>query len=307
MCKNLLLGLGILFAFNAYTQDLEISDERRIKIEKEISLAVESAVEENVTPLILAEKYNMPFPPKLPIKTIPEVKKEVDVEVEGMVEEKFPASQINKHAAEAIKKYALYKKGEKVTVRIRPTGRMAVVTGIYKGFNRKGELLIGSYNVPKVDMTESVMVHFDEELSQKKIAKYMDNKLFYFNEDRKAYRQKIVSLVLAKKFKEAGYYRFGNKYLPADEFLKKSLQEARQSYRNKMAEILTEVTFKKHGYVKKSGKWTEKPVEVISLVREEKEEKAPKAKTLDEKINASDLPVRKREKLFEPSFYDTDF
>lgn len=307
MLKSLLFYLGALVVFTGYAQGREIVDERRIAIEKEIDLAVESAVEENVTPLILAEKYGMAFPPKLPLKTIDEVKNDVDADVEKLVEEKFPAAQINKHAAEAIKKYALYKKGEKVTVRIRPTGRMAVVTGVYKGFNRQGELLIGSYNVPKVDMTESVMVHFDEELSKKKIARYMENKLFYFNEDKKAYRQKMISIQLVKQLKEAGYYRFGKKYLPADEFLKKSLEEARVSYRNKMAEILTTVTFKKHGYIKKNGRWIEKPVQLISLASEEKEDNSHQVKTLEEKIKASDLPVRKREKLFEPSFYDTDF
>lgn len=307
MCKfTLIISLLTFMLSVCYGQ--EITEERKAAIEKEISLAVESAVQENVTPLILAEKYNMPFPPKLPSKSIDEVKKDVDKVVDKMVEEKFPDSEINKHAADAMKKYVLYKKGENVTVRIRPTGRKAVVTGVYKGFNRKGELLIGSYNVPKVDMTEDVMVHFDEELSKKKIAKYIDNKLFYFNEDRKAFSQKMKSVQLVKGLKDAGYHRYKNKYIPADEFLKKSLQEARESYRNKMAEILTEVTLRKHGYVRKSGTWVNKTIEPVSFDDAENEKVAEKKPvSVEEKIKASDLPVRERKPLFEPSFYDTDF
>ena len=303
---TIILSLYIFMASMCYGQ--EISEERKAAIEKEISLAVDFAVQENVTPLILAEKYKMPFPPKLPVRSVAEVEAEVEKIVEKMVEEKFPSSEINRHTADAMKKYVLYKKGEEVTVRIRPTGRKAVVTGVFKGFNRAGQLLIGSYNVPKVDMTEDVMVHFDEELSKKKIARYIENKLFYFNEDRKTYKQEMKTIQFAKSLREAGYYRYKNKYIPADEFLKKSLAKARESYRNKMAEILTEVTFRKHGYLKKNGTWVNKKLEPISTDASSNKKVADKKPvSVEDKIKANDLPVRERKPLFEPSFYDTDF
>ena len=306
MCKCVILMLCAFLL--PFINGQEITQEKQSAIEEEISRIVEKSVQENVTPLIIAEELKMSFPPKVPVKTQEELLGEVSVLVKEMVEKKFPDSIITKHLAEARKKYVVYKKGETITIRVSPTGRAAVVTGKFKGYNRKGELRIGGYDIPKVDMTEDVMVHFDEELSKKKIARYMENKLFYYREDRKTYKAKLIPRITKKIFLEAGYFPSGKKFLPADQFLKKSIEDSKVSYCKKMTDILTEVTFNNHGYIKKEGKWVVKPAQTITVIaKSPKKENFKKPITVEDKIKASDLPTRKREKLFDPSFYDPDF
>ena len=287
----------------------ELDEDPTLAIEEEITLAVETAVKENVTPLLIAEKFKIPFPPKVPTRTIAEIDKELKENVAKLVDEKYPFSIVVKHRKEALNKYRVYKKGQEITLRVMPTGRAAVVSGIFKGFNRKGELMVGGNAVPKVDMTEDVMVHFDKDLAAKKIKIYVDNKLHYYHLDRKNMSEKITPILAKKSFKEAGYFPSGADYIPGADYLKKTLAAENVSYRKKMLNILTDFTYKKHGYVKKGGVWALRPQEPIEFLSKKVEttKKVEKKSSLKEKVKASKVPVRQRESLFDSSFYDPNF
>lgn len=308
MCRfKIVMALCVFFVASLSAQE-EMTVEEKSAIDEQVSLVVDQAVSENVTPLLVAKSLNLKFPPDLPKKSTDQLEKDLELIVSEKVDKKFPKSIVDKHKAEAYKKYPLYKKGDKVTVRIRPTGRLAVVSGEYRGINRHGELRIGSYDVPKVDMTEDVMVYFDKKLSQKKLKKYIENKLFYYHEDRKTYRKALTPRERLKLYKASGYFPFERKFVPADEYLKKSVELSKTKYREKMTVILQEAEYRKKGFIKKEGKWVKEVEGLISFSADESvEDGAPKEPTVEEKIESEKLPVRKREPLFDNSFYDPDF
>ena len=120
-------------------------------VKAEINKQIESRLKEIVTPLVVAEKLKMEFPPKSPTETVANLDKKVAQEVMKQVDTKYPPSTRDIHLKAAREKYILYKKGDMVKdLRIRPAGRKSVLSGEYKGPNRKGEHVVGGYPIPKV-------------------------------------------------------------------------------------------------------------------------------------------------------------
>ena len=145
--------------FSIFAQDMDV---KQIQLE----IVNEIAAKTNKSVLIsdVAKSLKMPFPPVVPSLSIEEVLVQVNQKLDALVDEKFPLSQIELFKKESMTKFKVYKKGEQVTIRIRPGGNFAVISGPFNGFNRKGELIIGSHEIPKVDMTDELMIHFDEKL-----------------------------------------------------------------------------------------------------------------------------------------------
>ena len=284
----------------------EISSEELQKINAEVSKDVETRVRDIVTPLLLAEKLKMPFPPLAPTRKVDDIEKEVELTVQKMVDEKFPLSEVKKQQEAAAKKYFLYKEGDEVDLKVN-IGRVPKLKGKFTGYSRKGELIVGGFKLPKVDMTEKVMVHFDPVLNKKKRETLVKNKLFYFYEDRAKMKKDESPKVRKKLFAEAGYFIKDGKFLKADEYLKKFYIEEKERV-GKLLQTQVEVkSFAKYGYMKSGGSWVSKDAIVEKADDKEGEggtdnltEETPEVPEVNEQ-------ERKKEPLFDPKFYDPDF
>lgn len=279
----------------------EISADVKADITKEI----ESRLKEIVTPLVVAEKLKMEFPPKSPTETVANLDKKVSQEVMKQVDTKYPPSTRDVHLKAAKEKYILYKKGDMVQdLRIRPAGRKSVLSGEYKGENRKGEHVVGGYPIPKVDMTEDVICFFDPEANKKKIETYIKNKMFYFHDDREKMKKDITPVVKNKFFTEAGYYKSGDKYYPALEFLKKAYEEEKSKVKMMLMkevenQALAAASKEKEGGADDPFGEQEKPKKEETVGVDIPKEEPPAEEESSQK--------RKRVPLFDPSFYDPNF
>ena len=199
-------------------------------------------------------------------------------------------------------------------LRIRPAGRMAVISGEFRGYSRSGQFKIGSYEVPKVDMKPEVMLHFDPELNKKKIATYIKNKMFYFEDDRKKMHAELTPKYKKEFYTAAGYYKSGNDYYPAVEYLKKTYEEeklrvAEKLYKEVESEVLAKYNMDASSLVvvkdEAAGNTTDKTAgnDEDPFADPEKTQKTTKEEPKEEAGSG----VRKRIPLFDPSFYDPDF
>lgn len=304
--KRIIFTLMVTTGFTLLNaQDLSAED--KAKAEKEIIAEVEARIKEIVTPLVVAEKLKMEFPPSAPSEAVESLDKRVNESVMAQVDEKYPLSTRDKHLKVAVQKYILYKEGDMVKdLRIRPAGRMAVVSGEFKGYSRSGELKIGSYEVPKVDMKEDVMVHFVPELNKKKIETYIKNKMFYFEGDRKTMQAELTPKIKKEYYTAAGYYQSGDDYYPAVEFLKKSYEEEKKRvaetiYKEVSGEILAKYN------LKSSASLADKGAKPVEDKKGEDPFEEPKETTKPEPKKEAGSGVRKRIPLFDPGFYDPEF
>ena len=297
--SKLIVVLVLMSGLFLHAQD--VSPEDLQKISKEIEMEVEKQVRDLVTPLTLARKLKLPFPPVAPTREVTAIKADVAKRIKAAVEAKFPISEREKQIEAAAKRYPLYKKGDEVDIQVRPTGKMARVQGKYNGFNRKGQLLIGSYEVPKVDMTEKVMMNFDPELNRKKREIFVKNKLYYFYEDRKKMAKDIAPQIESELFGAAGYFIKNGKYLPATEYLKKYYTEEKAKVSKLLALKVAPKIFARHGYVKEGDSF--KKADPLLAETGSQETETP----VEINIPESAGEVRKKEPLFDPAFYDPDF
>ena len=305
--KRIILTMMVTAGFTVLNAQ-EISAEDKAKAEKEISIEVEARTKEIVTPLVVAEKLKMEFPPSAPSEAVVSLDKRVKETVMKQVDEKYPLSTRNKHLKVAVQKYIFYKQGDMVKdLRIRAAGRKSVISGEFKGYSRKGELKIGSYEVPKVDMKPEVMMHFDAALNKKKVETYIKNKMFYFEDDRKKMAADLTPKVKKEYYTEAGYFQSGDDFYPAVEFLKKSYEEekkrvAEKLYKEVEAEILAKYNLSDADLV--VSKEATKP---DNGGKDEDPFEEPKETTKPEPQKEAGSGVRKRIPLFDPSFYDPEF
>ncbi len=272
-----------------YSQEIDPAELGKISIEVEKEL--KSRIKRIVTPLILADKEGIPFPPVAPTRTVEDIKIEVKLRVLAAVDEKYPASIKEKQIALAKKRYYLHKLGDNVNVKLKAGGRKKSAQGEYKGLNRKGQLVIGSYEFAKVDMTEDVMVHFDPKLNKAKIDKLVSNKLFYYYEDRETMTKNTTPIIEKELFSAAGYFIKGDEFLKADVYLKKIYSEEKEKVSTGLLPVVEKEVFGKHGYSQEDGVWKKGG----SLTDSETEE------------SSKEFVETPKEPLFDPNFYDPDF
>jgi len=288
----------------------EISAEDKAKAEKEIKAEVENRTRDIVTLLVIAEKLKMDFPPSAPSESVENLNAQVDKVVTEQVNKEFPLNTRDKHLKVAVQKYRLYKVGDMLKdFRLSKAGRKAVVSGEFRGYTRTGQLKIGSYEVPKVDMRPEVMQHFDPALNKKKIETYIKNKMFYFEEDRQKKRAELTPKVKKEFFTKAGYYQSGKEYFPAVEYLKKVYEEekarvAEKLYKEVKEQVLAKYNLDENALVAK--KEDDKSKDKVKNEEDPFDEPKETVKT-EPKKEETGSGVRKRVPLFDPSFYDPDF
>jgi hypothetical protein len=281
----------VFFLLVPFIHSQEIDPAEMGKISIEVEKEVQKRVKGIVTPLILAEKEGIPFPPVAPTRTVEDIKKEVNAKVQAAVDEKYPASIKEKQLALARKRYPLHKIGDVVNIKLKAGGRKKNAQGEYKGLNRQGQLLIGGYEFAKVDMTEDVMVHFDPKLNKVKIDKLVSNKLFYFYEDREKMKANSIPIVEKELFSAAGYFIKGEEFLAADVYLEKLYTEEKEKVSVGLLPVVEQELFGKYGYSQEDGIWKK----ADSLVE-------PK-----DTVASEEFIEKPKEPLFDPNFYDPDF
>lgn len=282
----------------------EISADDKAKAEKEIQAKIEAKVKATVTPLVLAEKLKMDFPPVEPTESVESIDARVKKDVMAAIDAKYPPSEKDVHLKAAIEKYVLYKENDEVKdLRIRPVGRKSVISGRYKGVDRKGEHVVGSYAIPKADATEDVLVHFVPELNKKKIEQYVKNKMFYFHEDRAKMKKELTPKIAEKYFSEAGYYKDGDKYVPAAKFLKTYFEKEKAKVAQEFRAEIEEAVYAKFNVVSAP----EGDGDITDISGDGLE--APKGDGFDSPDPIVEQPkgVRVKIPLFDPSFYDPEF
>ena len=282
----------------------EVPEEDNAKIEEEIQKEVKKRLREIVTPLVLAEKLKMEFPPKAPTEKVADLNAKVSKDVMEKVNAKYPPSTKDIHLKAALKKYVLYKEGDQVTnLRIRPAGRNAVISGKYSGKNRKGEYVVGSYPIPKVDVNEDVLAHFEPEVNKKKIETYIKNKMFYFHDDREKMKKELTPVLQNEYFTAAGYFKDGDNYLPADKFLKSYYEKEKV----RVAKIIRQEV---EGEIMGKYAKAEEAVDIDPLAETKPEEKTSPEDDFsitEEAPAEEEINVRKKTPLFDPGFYDPEF
>lgn len=302
--RRIILTLMSTVGFTASLFAQDISAEDKARAEKEIKAIITKRVNAIVTPLVLAEKLKMDFPPKAPTEKIEVLAAQVEKDAMAQVNEKYPLSEKDVHLKAAIKKYVFYKKGDMVKdLRIRAAGRKSVISGEYKGLNRKGEHVVGGYPIPKVDATESVMVHLDPVLNKKKVETYIKNKMFYYQEDRDKMKKELTPKLEDKYYTAAGYYKSGSSYVPADKFLK-------EYYEKEKERVALEIQKEVEGEILAKYKVSKTALDTDVLADSGKE----KPGSLDDDLSVSEKPaeekpagIRSKIPLFDPSFYDPEF
>ncbi|MCM8538910.1 MAG: hypothetical protein NE328_01415 [Lentisphaeraceae bacterium] len=295
-----------LVGLTANLHSQEISADDKAKAEKEVKAIIDSRVKAIVTPLVLAEKLNMDFPPQAPTETVASIDARVKKDVMTEVDAKYPPSTKDVHLKVALEKYVLYKEDDEVKdLRIRPVGRKSVISGRYKGINRKGEHVVGSYPIPKTDATEDVLVHFDPELNKKKIEQYIKNKMFYHHDDREKMKKDLTPKLEEKYFTEAGYYKDGDKYVPAAKFLKDYYEKEKVRVAQELKLEVEAQVFAKYNMTADSD-----AVDTITDISNDNLDvpktddfELPDAEPAEEKPSG----VRVKIPLFDPSFYDPEF
>lgn len=287
---RVLIGLS-LFLFLATElqakEVVEISEEKNEKLALEVQKEVKKQVKKYVTPLFLAKKLKMPFPPVKPTKSISAIQKEVTKAVLEKVNIKYPLTEVTKRKAEAHKKYFMYSIGDIIpATRIRTGGRGAVIQGKFKGFNRKGQLLVGGDVVAKVDMKEAFMAHFDPVLNKKKITALIANKLYYFYEDRKKMTKEISPAVEKEVFMASGYFIKGKKFLTAGKYLQQYYTKQKEEIARALSVSIANSFYGSYGFVRHGETWKKGSYSNDDSAEVEKAVKEP---------------------LFDTKFYDRDF
>ena len=251
--------------------------------------AIEPHIKSMISPFILAKKLKVDFPPKKPTEELESVRKKINTMILEKVDAAFPPSTKDVHYKKALERYPLYKKGDMVeNLRIRPAGRNAVVSGAFNGINRTGHLVIGSYEVPKVDMTEKVMVYFDEELNDKKIETYMANKLYYYYEDRAAMKEKLNTELQSAPLNKAGYFELDGKFYSSNDYIKAIYKKESDKITENVYAIVKERLVLKYDFKSTDFKNEEVIADIKQFVSEE----------------LAKLPKRKKTSLFSSDFYE---
>jgi hypothetical protein len=266
---------------------VEISEEENEKLALQVQEEVKKQIKKYVTPLFLAKKLKMPFPPVEPTKSISAIQKEAAKVVLEKVNIKYPLTEVAKRKAEAHKKYFMYSIGDIVpAIRIRAGGRGAVIQGKFQGFNKKGQLLVGEGVVAKVDMKEAFMVHFDPVLNKKKLTALITNKLYYFYEDRKKMTKEISPAVEKEIFMASGYFIEGKKFLTAGKYLQQYYIKQKGKIARDLSVSIANSLYGSYGFVKHGETWKKGSYSNDDIVEVEK---------------------LVREPLFDTKFYDRDF
>lgn len=303
--RHIILLLMAVFGVAGSVFSQEISAEDKARAEKEIKSIVDKRVREIVTPLVLAEKLKMEFPPQAPTEKLENLKAKVTKDVMTQVDEKYPPSTRDIHLKAALEKYVLYKKGDTVKdLRIRAAGRKSVLSGEYKGLNRKGEHVVGGYPIPKVDATEEVMVHFDPALNKKKIETYIKNKMFYFHDDREKMKKDLTPKLEEKYCTEAGYYKSGESYVPADKFLKEFYGKEKERVALEIRKEIEEEILAKYNITE-----TAVDAEIVADkgLGDSNSNSLEDLNKEEEPVEEKPAGVRGKIPLFDPSFYDPEF
>ncbi len=118
-----------------------------------------------------SEEMGLSAPPQAPISGKP-LEDAVRSGAQKLADKEFPQQKLAETKAEAEKKYAMLKKGDKITVTIRWGAGGMEYTGKYNGFNGR-HLFVGDKQVPSVDLPARILDSVDEDRCAKKREEYV--------------------------------------------------------------------------------------------------------------------------------------
>ena len=152
-------------------------------------------------------------------------------DIQPQVDKKFPGSPDDVRRAadeEAVKKFAMVKRGDSVTLYYKRGRRINKVQGHYYGLGIGGKSVrINSSNIPYFDLTPESKALFDKtanaelrkEYAAQKVNEYLAERLKYSN---KLYNEEVTRVRLANE--KLGYIYRNGKWEPAETIMNEQLK-----------------------------------------------------------------------------------
>jgi len=179
-----------------------------------------------------AEELKLSIPVQQPSMTEKEIRKAVKKELKQIAKKKIPSSILSLKTKAIIKKYRVAKKGDHVSFRLNTTGKR--ISGIYKGIlsDRKGKMLKVDYNKYRIyDIGIESLYHFDNVISQKRIAEDIVEIKKEFKGKRGRVIQENRKEILEKYYTSAGYRRQGDDWKSNFKFYTELLEEKKNKHK----------------------------------------------------------------------------
>jgi hypothetical protein len=216
--RTWILGLAASVTLALAGAQAGTSDDELKSFDYDIEVKTIQAVNQALTPRKFAEQMKQlrfEFPVLPPKRTDDEVKELITIEVERLVDEKYPRSRFDEIVAEAQRRYVLYKVGDKVTIKARLRNpEYREFTGVIRLITldniKLGDLIIAVNDIAPVDLP-----HFDLRARSKAVEDFVQLNQRRYREARETYMAEKRAELTALIYSQSGYLQVKQKWLPA--------------------------------------------------------------------------------------------
>ncbi len=268
-----------VLAFQPHTVaagDDEAWKEARDKLGAVIQARIDSQVRKQVTlrdfimkiPESYRNKYGIRIPLKDPAKTPEQLVAEVDKKVAAVADRKYPKSELARFRREAEGKYRVFDKGEKVSFVIRGgVGPNTTVQGMLRDVTSL-RIRVGNRWIPRMDMDETTLARYDEEISKKYIERFVRAQTNRYNIRKEDYAKDQRQELLPQTFRRGGYIPKRNardrlnpeNWISVKQALENQCASKQKSLAVKLKPQVEQEVYTAHGYVMQDGQWMPKKV-----------------------------------------------
>ena len=280
ICKKLSLSVSM-----RKTPSLTVAQINKL-VSKQVKLKTDNYLSKN------SKRYNevdaakrvagfmkVELPVSAPEMSLKSIKKEISKDAILASKEKYSSKDLSMKVMKIMKKYSVYKEGERVKVRDQAGLK---ISGLYGG--RDGnKVIIGTRKVMLSDLPPNDRVKFNPSLSAKRASfeiKKLKENIAY---KRKEFVKKYIASTGKKMYLKNGYTLVDKKLVPISEVFAKNISKDRAKFKSnqrlmrervkrKMKKNFNKDKFiESYGYCKLKGKWYSEESIIDKLLKEERD------------------------------------
>jgi len=194
------------------------NDDELKSFDYDIEVKTIQAVNQVLTPKKFAEQMTQlkfEFPVLPPKRTDEEVKELITIEVERLVDEKYPRSRFDEIVTEAQRKFVIYRVGDKVTIKARSRNpEFREMTGTIRLITLEN-VKLGDEVLAMSDIAPADLPHFDLRVRASAVENYVQLNQRRYREARETYMVEKRAELTALIYSQSGYLQVKQKWLPA--------------------------------------------------------------------------------------------
>ncbi len=209
---------------------------------EELAAQAREEVMAAVTPAAVAADMGIEGLPAPPQRTVAEVEAAVQREVDRQVNEKYPEAAMAGFTDEAAVKYPFWNVGDEVAFETR-NPRLPRVEGTLHAVGRNA-LRVGLHTVNSADLDEATLAHFYPDKCEELRQEYVRQRMLEYKADRVRYADETAAKLAAQAFTAAGYVNIDDRWLPADEVVRRATaRRRREAYIARLKTLLADHDF----------------------------------------------------------------